>query len=402
MAKVMVLCGGNWQVDLVKKIKQMGHYVINTNLYENSPAFSYADTYEIADILDKERNLQIAKKHSPDAIVTDQSDIAVPTVAYLNEQLGLPGIGSEKAELFTNKYKMRLFCKENGFPAPEFAFCTSITQAERFLEKHKNIVIKPSDSQSSRGVFFVNSKSKLQTHYEQAYQFSNHHKGVLVEQFIQGTEFTVEGIQTAKGHTTLAISEKSHYDEYPMVASALVYTHSHGCYNYPLLREQNNSLVNKMALPFGLTHAEYIYSNGLFYLVEIAARGGGTNISSQVVPYMSGFDTNLHLVRMALGEYPPHDFFEISSDIKNHAAALVFFNFKAGRVLHISGTEILQKHPFVIGWRLNFKEGESIPLPTDDSVRPGHYLLAAPSYEQLLEARLQIESQIKVEYYEAD
>ena len=62
MSRVMVIAGGDWQVELVKKIKSMGHYVICSNLYENSPAFKYADACEVADVLDKERNLEIAKK----------------------------------------------------------------------------------------------------------------------------------------------------------------------------------------------------------------------------------------------------------------------------------------------------------------------------------------------------
>lgn len=39
----------------------------------------------------------------------------------------------------------------------------------------------------------------------------------------------------------------------------------------------NTELVNAFNLPFGITHAEYIYSEKRHktYLVEIAARGGG-------------------------------------------------------------------------------------------------------------------------------
>lgn len=73
----MVVAGGNWQVELVKKAKSMGHYVICSNLYEDSPAFPYAEACEVADVLDKEKNLEIAKKYQPDAVLSDQSDIAI-------------------------------------------------------------------------------------------------------------------------------------------------------------------------------------------------------------------------------------------------------------------------------------------------------------------------------------
>ena len=55
----MVVAGGEWQCPLVQKIKEMGYYVICTNLYENSPAFQYADIGIVVDVLDKEKNLEI-------------------------------------------------------------------------------------------------------------------------------------------------------------------------------------------------------------------------------------------------------------------------------------------------------------------------------------------------------
>ena len=119
MSKIMVIAGGDWQIELIKKAKQMGHYVICSNLYEDSPAFPYADACEVANVLDKEKNLQIAQKYQPDAVISDQSDIAVPTVAYVNEKMGLRGIGTDKADIFTDKTLMRQRCKEAGLPVPD-------------------------------------------------------------------------------------------------------------------------------------------------------------------------------------------------------------------------------------------------------------------------------------------
>ena len=71
MAKVMVIAGGDWQVPLIKRLKEMGHAVICSNLYENSPGFVYADECYVADVLDRGYNLEIAKKCKPDLILTD-------------------------------------------------------------------------------------------------------------------------------------------------------------------------------------------------------------------------------------------------------------------------------------------------------------------------------------------
>ena len=181
MAKIMVIAGGDWQIELIKKAKKMGHYVICSNLYEDSPAFPFADACELANVLDKERNLEIAKKYRPDAVISDQSDIAVPTVAYLNEQLGLKGIGTEMADIFTDKSKQRKLCKEFGLPVPDYKLCNSVEDAEEMLNRYGKIIIKPIDSQSSRGVYTITSMDELKAKYEDTVSWSNRKKVFLAE-----------------------------------------------------------------------------------------------------------------------------------------------------------------------------------------------------------------------------
>ena len=127
MSRIMVIAGGTWQVPLIKKAKAMGFEVVNSNLYEDSIGFEYSDFGEVADVKDRETNLKIAKKYQIDGVVTDQSDIAVPTVAFVASQLHLPTIGEEKAELFTDKFKMREFCRTHNFPYPEYKLCQSVS-----------------------------------------------------------------------------------------------------------------------------------------------------------------------------------------------------------------------------------------------------------------------------------
>ena len=158
MKTVMVIAGGNWQVPIIKKLKEEGHTVVVSNLYPDSIGFEYADYAEVADVRDKNRNLEIALKYDVDVIVTDQSDIAVPTVAYVSERMGRPTIGLKMAELFTNKYMMRRFCEKNGFAYPAYKRVTSVESAlEVYTAWNKTAIIKPLDSQSSRGVFVINT-----------------------------------------------------------------------------------------------------------------------------------------------------------------------------------------------------------------------------------------------------
>ncbi len=170
MSKVLVVAGGKWQCPIVKLAKEKGNYVICSNLYEDSPAFRYADVGVVANVLDKDKNLELAKKYKPDVVLTDQTDIAVPTVAYLAEELGIKGIGTDIAARFTNKYLMREFTSKAGFASPKFQLCHNIEEAKNFCKDVPECIIKPIDSQSSRGIHIIHSCSDIELFFDDCIQ----------------------------------------------------------------------------------------------------------------------------------------------------------------------------------------------------------------------------------------
>lgn len=382
MSKIMVVAGGDWQIELIKKAKKMGHYVICSNLYEDSPAFPYADACEVANVLDKEKNLEIAKKYMPDAVISDQSDIAVPTVAYLNEQLGLRGIGTDKADIFTDKTLMRQRCKDAGLPVPDFKICRTIEDAEEMLLKYGKIIIKPIDSQSSRGVYTIKNSDDLHEKYMDTMSYSNRRKEILAEEYIGGDEFTIDGLVVNGTHYPLCISIKEMYKENPNVSKVQTYTYTHPKYDYDLLRKTNKNLVESIGLPFGLTHSEYKFYKGQFYLIEAGARGGGSNLSGKVVPYMSGIDNYEYLIKQALGESVDEDKLKNHSFDRNKCVVMRFFDFGEGIVKEVCGKEYLLNHPNMIDFQLEVKSGDELKNPKYGRLRPGHFIIGAESYEE--------------------
>lgn len=401
MKTVMVIAGGNWQVPLIKKLKEEGYIVVVSNLYSDSIGFKYADYAEVADVRDKKRNLEIALKYKADVIVTDQSDIAVPTVAYVSEKMACPTIGLEKAELFTNKYMMREFCKKNGFVYPDYKKVTSIEEAlEVYKFWDKTAIIKPLDSQSSRGVFVINKSQDIIDNFEETQSFSGDKESVLIEQYVYGTEFTVDGIVCNGKHYTLAISEKEHYDYNESIASSLFFSYNNERYDYDKLRCINNKLIEKAGLPFGLTHAEYKYSNGDFYLIEVAARGGGTRISSDIVPAVSGIDNYKIWIDDILGKN------NISVDKttieanREKCAILKFLDIKetGKKIAAIRGIDEIKKMKGVIDFQIEFKVGDIIHNAKDDRSRVGFYIAEAENKETLIALIKQIERLFVIEY----
>lgn len=97
---------------------------------------------------------------------------------------------------------------------------------------------------------------------------------MLAERYIVGKEFTIDGMAYNGVHHSLAVSEKAHFPYNKNIASELRFSYSNENYDYEELRKNHDQLINRTGLSFGLTHAEYKYEDGKYFLIEMAARGG--------------------------------------------------------------------------------------------------------------------------------
>lgn len=394
--RILVLPGAIWQVPIVKKIREMGYETIVVNPVVDSPAFAYADKTIQSDIFAKQNYLDDVRNMKVNAVLSDECDIATKLIAELADELQLPSQGIEMAELYTNKVWMREFLKNHNLPCPEFQICHTLDEALTFYrELNKLMIIKPIDSNSSHGVFTIHNEAELIDHFNEAQSFSREEKAVICEQYITGTEFTVDGIKTPYGHTCLAISEKKHYAYNENVAYELFFSHDNMNFNYDLLRNTNDQFVNLSGLPFGLTHAEYKFQDGQFYLIEIGARGGGNLISAEIVPCMSGYDNYKALIKMALGETDiakPY----IRPELLKRCAVLEFFDApgKGGVVKAIEGEDFLKNSQNVLSFKFNFKVGDTIEQAVCDTARIGFYIAYADSHEELRRLMHEIQNNV--------
>ena len=398
MKKFLVLPGSKWQYALVEKIKSMGHQVLVVSPEECPPCAEIADVFFRSDIFAVDAIEQFAKVAGADAIISDECDIAMPVIAELGKRLSLPAMSCADAALYTDKFLMREFCKEHGLKSPEYCLCHTEEDALRFFrDLGKPMIIKPLDSNASRGVFKIGNEAALHEHFQEAYSFSRVEKAVLAERFITGTEFTVDGIKTPSAHYTLAISEKRHYKHNPNIANELYFTHSNPNYDYDQLRAANDAFVMHSTLPFGFTHAEYKYEDGAFYLIEIGARGGGNMISSVITQHMSGYDTYDYLIQCSLGNIKESDF-SIRPEYKSRAAVLKFFETPhgGGKVTAISGKDYLDSEPDIKEYRMYFKPGSVIQNAANDSTRIGFFIACSESVEQLEHVIAEVNKHVEI------
>jgi len=253
------------------------------------------------------------------------------------------------------------------------------------------LILKPKNSQASLGVFKVDDECELRDHFAASMNESRDGK-ILVEEFIEGAEVTVEGFSLGGKCYVLAISEKEHYAFNPCVACRLAYPPRFAPEIIARIKETDERVVNTLGLQDGISHGEYRVRDGIPYLVEVAARGGGNRIASVIIKHVSGIDVYEMLINRLLGQ-----------DVRmpstlSRAANLEFLNFAAGEVKAISGLEEIRKSDLVCDIELHFSVGETIKPPNDDKTRQGYFISLGDTRDEIDEKARRVKKLLKVEY----
>ena len=376
MKKIMILGGGDNQLPLIKRAKELSLYVVLCDFRNDVPGIALSDIHYQVDTLDPYLLVKVGEKEKVNGIITN-SEPAFISMAETAKKLALRCMNIECSKLYKNKFLMREFCHQHGFLSPQYKYCTTKEEALDFFNRLKiKCVIKPLDNSASRGVFSVNNENDIIDHFDEclgASSAANH--AIIIEEYVAGTEFTIDGLMTPKGHRCLAISEKKHYAYNENVAYQLLFDNHNKGFDYAELRRINDQLVDLTEMPFGLTHAEYKFSNDKFYLIEIQARGGGNFIATEIVPFISGIDSYTEQIKWSVGDSVNVDY--DYGRMMNRCAVLHFFDIpgKSGIVKEIRGLDFLNSLDNQMLYHLNFKIGDTIQEAKDDTTRLGWYIL---------------------------
>ena len=125
--KTLAIIGASYlQRPLVRKAKDMGLRTICFAWEEGAVCRSEVDTFYPVSVVDKERILEICRSEKIDGITSIASDVVVPTIAYVANNLGLVGNTIESAAKSSNKFLMRLAFSKADVPCPAFSVVESI------------------------------------------------------------------------------------------------------------------------------------------------------------------------------------------------------------------------------------------------------------------------------------
>ena len=386
MDNILVLGAGALQVPIIQTIQARGYNPVVVSLHNDEPGMLIVKDKVVGDFCDEEFTLQIAKDWKVIAVVTDQTDLPVRTIAYVCDHLGLPSIGYKTACLFTDKFLMREKCKEIGVKTIAYSLVGSLEEAKKFfIDLHHSAILKPINNQGSKGVYKVSSIEELEEKYAEATRYARGQK-ILIEEFITGQELVIEAL-ALDGKVTNLVCGDTHYFEVKDAFAAKDRI-------FPSMLDEeivnkalnlNKKIVSGFGLSRGLTHGEYIIDGHDVYLIEIAARGGGVYISSDIIPLMTGFNTTSFILDIATKSTVATPFIEF----KKMCTCYIAFFLPEGVINEVKGVREIQSLPYVHHNNLDaLYIGKHIGQNIDKTSR--YFLIMEASDRSELEERIEL------------
>ena len=190
----LILGGTVPHAELTRLLRKRGYFTVLVDYFENPPAAAEADVHRRESAMDYESVLKIAKEYDAKLILSSCLDQQINIAMRAAEELGIPHpFSSETAEKVTNKTLMKKIMEENGIPTARYSICEGKGLPEN-LDLRFPVIVKPVDSCGSAGVrkIDITERENLGQAICEAGRFGLS-GGVLVEEFITGTEMGVHG-----------------------------------------------------------------------------------------------------------------------------------------------------------------------------------------------------------------
>jgi len=370
--RIMIVTAGPAQAPLILKAKTLGEVLV-TDFNAGAPALALADRAVIVDSANPDEILRVAKEFEPQAIVTEQTDVAVASVAFAAERLGLPGIGQQAALRATDKWHLREACRKAGIAEPRCRLAQSVDEAiAASQEICLPVILKPADNQASRGVTKVYDHSRLQAAARNALAASRSSR-IVVEELLLGSECSVESFVSNGRVRVLAIGEKTMCKPPHSYGLRQVYPAAFPEATLAEIQRLNETVIRTAGISMGFSHAEMIVTNDGVRLIEIAARGCGVRVATQLLPRMCGVDLLDIRLRQAMGE-------TVSiPDTNDQAGMFRFFELPEGTVHRIEGIDKAASLDGVIHLEFRVPLGGRVVTPVNADERPGFVLAVAPT-----------------------
>lgn len=391
---LLVLGAGHNQVPLLKTAQFHDVRVVAIDPDPNAHGFDFADDFVVADLGDAETCVDAARHFRVDGVITAAADYPVPTVARVCRQLGFAGIDETTARRCTDKYEMRSALAQANVACPPFFKAESFAQAVAAFELlERPAIFKPALSSGGQGITHVDIDAN-QTQLRAAFGWAMRHsrnEAILVEEFADGPEFSVEALTWDDKTHIVGITDKvttgsPHFVE--IGHSQPTQLDDSDQESLILLAKE---AIRALGIDWSASHIEIRLTDEGPKIVEVGARLGGGCITSHLVPLSTGIDMTAAAISVALCERP-----KLMASHKR-GAAVSFLVPPEGVVRSIHGVAesrgLLGVHEVLV----DVKPGDVVRELTDSKGRAGHVITEAASAEAAIQIANHVRTMVQFE-----
>lgn len=302
--KIAVIGANAPLIPFYRQAKKLGYQIIGIAWEQGAVCKPFCDKFYPISFAEKDKVLDVCRKEHIDGITSFSLESALPTVVYVAQSMGLVSNSEECLRLTQSKYAQRQALEEAGIPVPKYYLIGSANQLQD-IDCRFPVIVKPVDSGGSQGICKVEKADDLLSSYQYAVDYSRSGK-VIVEEFVDGREFSVEYISYQGHHYFLQITDKV-----TSGAPRFVEMQHHQPADIPsdvwnAIQTMVEKALSALKIENSASHTEIkLNSRGELYIIETGARMGGDYITSDLVRLSTGYDFVEGNIKLAIGQFEP-------------------------------------------------------------------------------------------------
>lgn len=306
MKKIMILAGGNDQCALINELR---HYhngnveILLVDMSDKVKAIPYADKFLQISTMDKDAVLNAAREEKIDYILTACGDQPLSTMAYVSARMGLPCyLTEQEVRDLTNKRYMKEKMVANNIPTSKHIYVDKNWNNKLSGFKYP-LVVKPVDSNGSKGVKKVFTSSELGESLKEAFNYSIS-GDVIIEEFKIGEELSIDVYVEGNVAKLLSVTASKKIKENEKSFTILQsYYPASVKYDEKIILEIAQKIVNAWNLHDTPLLIQMIVNNDEYNVLEFSARMGGGS-KYHLIQVLSGVNIMEKYVEMVMGGKP--------------------------------------------------------------------------------------------------
>ncbi len=365
--KRLLVLGGTSAKDIVLQAKRMGIYTIVADFNETNAAKQVADESVRISTADTDALVKFIKETNIDGVFSGPSEFNIQQVMKVCEAAGLPFYATkEQWDICQNKASFKALCHKFNVPVvPEYEI-TEEMRPEDLAKIKYPVVVKPTDSYSSKGLSICKNEKELKIAIPFALSFSPS-KHFIVEKCITSDYgFGCRYIANDGKIYLSAVNDQYTVDKF----DGLAHISAVSCFpskKTDIFIKEINPNVISMFESIGLSNGTFFMQalvdqdTDQIYFHEMGLRlSGGLNY--KLFERACGYNDVQMMIRYALGGpmATAKDIDNINPQMNGHIAGSITIPLKVGIIAKIEGIETLQSCKQVVGINQYYIVGDEI------------------------------------------